>query len=224
MGVQRSGTNTLFRSLVAAPGVTGFNEDDPLVFEDGALRPEPTLRPLLHDSAPVVIKPISETKWRSVASVLDEFAAYELRVPWIYRDPVDCYASHIARWKGFRGKPEAFAIQWRDRNQSVLDALETHGESIAIVRYADLCGDPRVFRSLAAFVGVDGRNRFGRVRTHGDDTISDAHIQVIRSLTNPVWSVLEVNRRFVGEPMAWMRRHWLRMFPASCEGNLGQTF
>ncbi len=162
MGVQRSGTNALFKSLTSDPAVLGVNESpDSDFFVDVLLRPEPQLRPLLQaHPGPVVLKPISETTRRSVSDVLDEFADYDVVVPWIYRDPVNCFHSHVERWKGFRGRPDAFADHWSRRNRSVLDALERHGDRIAVLRYGDVVADPVVFHDLCGFVGITGSYLF----------------------------------------------------------------
>lgn len=162
MGVQRSGTNALFKSLSSDPAVLGVNEaPDSAFFEEVLLRPEPELRPHLQAwPGPVVLKPISETNRRSVADVLAEFAAYDLRVAWIYRDPVNCFHSHVVRWQGFRDRPEAFAEHWSQRNRSLLEALPEHGERLAVVRYEDLVEDPAVFAELVAWLGIPGSYLF----------------------------------------------------------------
>ena len=169
MGVQRSGTNALFKSLTSDPSVLGVNEaPDSAFFQDVLLRPEPELRPhLLAHDGPVVLKPISETNRRGVADVLDELSAYDPVVPWIYRDPVNCWHSHVERWQGFRDKPAEFAAHWSQRNRLALDALRTHGERIAVVRYEDLIEDPQVFSGLCDWLAVPGSYLFRPDRGRG---------------------------------------------------------
>ena len=169
MGVQRSGTNALFKSLTSDPSVLGVNEaPDSAFFQDVLLRPEPELRPhLLAHAGPVVLKPISETNRRSVAAVLDELAAYDPLVAWIYRDPVHCFQSHVERWQGFRDRAAEFAAHWSERNRLALQALATHGERIAIVRYEDLVEDPQVFAGLCDWLGVPGSYLFRADRGRG---------------------------------------------------------
>jgi len=199
MGVQRSGTNALFKSLTSAPGVLGVNESpDSAFFEDVLLRPEAALRPHLHaHDGPVVLKPISETNRRGVDAVIEELLAYDPVVPWIYRDPVNCFHSHVQRWEGFRGRADAFAAHWSRRNRLALDALARHGDRIAVVRYEDLIADPAVFHALAAFVDVPGSYLFRADRGAGRAT-QPADIQSrIDAGTRSTLDELDAARRFV---------------------------
>ena len=161
MGVQRSGTNALFRSL-SGGAAQAYNEahSSPL-FESMYLRPELQVRQTIAAAGgPVLAKPISETKRRSVRDVFREYARYDLRVAWIYRDPVNCYASHINRWDEYKGRAEAFVQSWCQRNQMALDGLEDAGGRLAIVRYRDLIDDHRLIKQLGDFLGLRGRYRF----------------------------------------------------------------
>ncbi|RME23618.1 MAG: hypothetical protein D6798_13160 [Deltaproteobacteria bacterium] len=208
MGVQRSGTNALFKSLTSAPGVLGVNESpDSAFFENVLLRPEPALRPHLraHDG-PIVLKPISETNRRGVDEVIDELLAHDPVVPWIYRDPVNCFHSHVQRWKGFRGRPQQFAEHWSRRNRLALDALDRHGDRIAIVRYEDLVADPSVFHALADFVGVPGSYLFRADRGLGRNH-QPAEVQAcIDAGTAATVARLDAARRFVARPAPpWVR-------------------
>lgn len=198
MGVQRSGTNALFKSLTSDPTVLGVNEaPDSSFFVDVLLRPEPALRPhLAAHPGVVVLKPISETTRRGVDAVIDELAAYDPRVPWIYRDPVNCYQSHIERWEGFRDRPAEFADHWSRRNALALAALETHGQRIAIVRYEDLIEDPQVFSGLCGWLDVPGAYLFREDRGRGRSTQSADVQRIIDDGTRPVRLALEQARTF----------------------------
>ena len=192
MGVQRSGTNALFSSLERGAR-HAFNEspDSPL-FDDFYLRDAGVVREVLDGcSGVVLVKPISETKRRSVSDVLDEYADYGPSVVWIYRDPVNCYASHIERWTGFRGRPEAFAESWSERNQSVLDALGMHEERITIVRYEDLTRSPAMVVSLGASVGLRIRSKFRRDHRRGRRELSREVTSVIEEGTQGVLQALD---------------------------------
>lgn len=100
MGVQRSGTNALRRSLSLSPGVIAFNEaEDSEYFHNWYLRPEPDIREhLMAVPLPVLFKPISETLRRPLADIIEEYADYDLSVVWIYRDPLNVYYSTAKRW------------------------------------------------------------------------------------------------------------------------------
>jgi len=96
-GVQRSGTGALFYALAEDLGVRVFQESNASEFYLGwNLRSETELRPLLTASAQTVLtKPVNETSRRSVAELLREFTAHETWIVWIYRDPVNVFASTL---------------------------------------------------------------------------------------------------------------------------------
>jgi hypothetical protein len=195
MGVQRSGTNALFKSL--APGANhAFNEsDNSLLFEDFLLRDDEVVRDALEAYSGVVLaKPISETKRRNVVDVLEAYADHALSVVWIYRDPVNCYASHIERWTGFRGQPEAFATSWSARNLSVLEALEAHADRITIVRYEDLTKSPAMVVSLGDVLGLRVRSKFSRDRRNGRAELAKAEVTAIEAGTGSVLNALDQAR------------------------------
>jgi len=199
MGVQRSGTNVLLKSLGSSRRVQSFNEsmDNPL-FSRLNLRPEPEIREVLRGAIrPVLCKPINETTVRGVTDVFTEFADHDMRVIWIYRDPVNTYHSHTHRWTGFRDRPAAFAEHWSRRNLSCLSALPHHGDRIAVVRYEDIVVDPGVLKDLAAFLGTPACYLFRPDRGIGRDRVSRAHQAVIDHATAGVLARLDASRRFV---------------------------
>lgn len=210
MGVQRSGTNALFKSLSSSTEVRAFNESmDSPWFARLDLRPVAQLEALLaEDPRPVVLKPINETKTRSVSEVLDEFGAHDARVAWAYRDPINAYFSHVVRWKGFRGQPEAFARHWAARNRSVLEALQPYGSRIAIVRYEDLAVDAAVLDELSAFLEIPGCYLFRPDRAAGWREVSDEEQELIARETADVLARLDRSRRFDArpEPRMWTNR------------------
>ncbi|MFH1465696.1 MAG: sulfotransferase [Pseudomonadota bacterium] len=214
MGVQRSGTNALFKCLTSGPGVTALNEaPDNAAFEACDLRPEPALRALLQAApGPVVLKPINESKRRPVAAVLEEFAAHELRAVWIFRDPVNCYHSHVVRWEGFRDRPEAFAAAWCARNRSALAALAAHPERLALVRYEDLVADPRVLSDLAAFLGLRGAWLFRADSRAGRQALPPEIQRQLEADTAEVLASLDSARTFRrADPLPpWPARAWAR--------------
>ena len=209
MGVQRSGTTALFRSLRGgAEQVYNEAHNSPL-FEAMYLRPEPQVRQAISGAAgPVLVKPISETKRRSVQALWREYAHHDLRVAWIYRDPVNCYASHIQRWDEFKGDPDAFVEAWCQRNQMALDALASGYENLAIVRYRDLIDDPSVIKKLGNFLGIQGRYRFRADSDRGRSVLTKAVVERIQVGSQPVLEGLQDARSFESRSSrAW--RRWL---------------
>lgn len=202
MGVQRSGTNALFKSLTSSAEVRAFNESmDSPWFHELDLRPEVEVRALLEqDARPVVLKPINETKARSVRDVLHEWRDHDVRVAWAYRDPVNCYHSHVTRWRGFRGQPEAFARHWALRNGSVLDALGEYGARIAVIRYEDLAVDATVLDQLSAFLQVPTCYLFRPDRAAGWRAVPAREQDLIARTTADVLAHLDRQRRFTARP------------------------
>jgi hypothetical protein len=198
MGIQRSGTNALFRALSADPALVSFNESDNGPWYDKMfLRPETELRVHLSSiPGPVLLKPISETKRRSVRAVLDEFEAYRPQVVWIYRDPVNCFYSHTERWSGFVGDPAGFVSHWCHRNQMLLDAVSDFTDQIAVIRYGDLIADPHVFGDLQTKLGVQGRYRFRADRAAGRRDLDRNVQECIDSGCAPTLRELDQARSF----------------------------
>jgi cytochrome P450 len=162
MGVQRSGTTALLESL-SYGGFIAFNESpSDYVYDNFYLRPEPELRSLFHEiPGAILLKPISETFRRSVREVFEEYAAYDLHIVWIYRDPVN--ATHSIELFGFTGRPSTvpeLAEQWKERNQSVLDALPVYPDRLTIVRYEDLAESPSLLVALGRRLGIEAFPHF----------------------------------------------------------------
>src|SRR5437764_7523635 len=125
MGVQRSGTNTLFSSLAGDKTVAAFPEDiDSAFYSQFRLRPLSDLAPLIERAGGrILLKPISETFVRSLAEVAGEFRAYRLRFVWIYRDPVNVlHSMQREKWIPSRDIDQpAQLLAWRKRNQYALE-------------------------------------------------------------------------------------------------------
>jgi hypothetical protein len=159
LGSQRSGTNALRRSLSLDPDVAGYRERESSDFyHDWKLRPEAEIRPLLlRHSRPVLLKPIGSVIHRPVSAILREFAQYPMKAAWIYRDPVNVFASQRERWP-HRGDVDEFCIQWNRVNGSALEI--TADPRVAVVRYEDMLHDGQLFHRLSAVLGVKGENLF----------------------------------------------------------------
>ncbi|HJL19073.1 MAG TPA: sulfotransferase domain-containing protein [Sandaracinaceae bacterium LLY-WYZ-13_1] len=198
MGVQRSGTNALRRSLSLSPSIVAFNEakEDEL-YDDWFLRPEPEIRDLLKAvPLPVLLKPISETLERSLSEVMEEFAAYDLHVVWIYRDPVNVYHSTVTRWP-HKKDVGTFIEQWNARNLGAAEAMDRYGEQITVVRYRDLVKDYLVFRNLCERLGIrQGENLFSRDSRAGYEHQPEEVQQEILSETASAWTKMESLRAF----------------------------
>ena len=213
MGVQRSGTNALFKCLTSSAGVHGYNESPDNAFFAGInLRPEEGLRDLIQQAQRhLVLKPINETTHREVDDVLREFTRHAPRVVWIFRDPVNCYQSHIVQWTGFRDKPVAFAEAWCRRNASALAAYAEHAEELAVVAYEDLVADPAVLKQLCEFLGIPGAYLF-REDSGGGRRVQPPEVQQqIDERCAQILRRLQAARRFRAQPASELERQAQRL-------------
>jgi hypothetical protein len=195
MGVQRSGTSALFFSLAKDDRFNSFNESaDNAFFYNYFLRPERVLGPLLIEiEKPVLLKPISETKRRSLDDVFEEYAAYDVSALYIYRDPVNTYYSSNARW------PEAvepYLEKWIRRNQYLLALHPRFRPRVAVIRYEDLIADPNIFREACDFVGIKGTYSFRADSCRGRKSLPEGIQKQIDQWTQTVLSELDHMRKF----------------------------
>ena len=130
MGVQRSGTDTLLESLSFDKNFNSYNEGDSRAFDNWFLKKEKDLRELMKN--PCIFKAISETgrggdaptdlinstKREKIYDFFYEFSNYKLRIPWIYRNPVNVYYSWHEKWNT---PLDIFLNQWNKRNKIVLN-------------------------------------------------------------------------------------------------------
>lgn len=200
MGVQRSGTTAVFRSLASDQSVTAYDESiDSAVYTKYRLRPLPEIAPLL-DAAPdaVLLKPLSETFYRTLENIAGEYARYALRVVWIYRDPVNVlYSMHRQGWLSLSEIAGAVHLdRWNERNRLALQFATTHPEQIALVRYEDCLVDAQVFRRLTGWLGLKSKPLFRKDSTSGRRNIPAAAQQIIDAATRETLSALDELRTF----------------------------
>ena len=184
LGSQRSGTNVLRQSLSLDPYVQGFNEKkNSELYVGWALRPEPEIRTFLSRCPnTVLLKPIQSVIRRPVADFLAEFDDYNLRVAWIYRDPVAVFRSRGERWS-YKAEAGPFIKEWNRINSSAMDAADPR---MAVVCYDQLTSDPRVFKALCQNLGVKGENLFhsGRTVEEVESSLSEEDVADIRKQTS----------------------------------------
>lgn len=161
LGVQRSGTTALFETLAESPGVVPRHESHwDEIYDNYFLRPEPEIRAFLHAlPGTVLLKPVRETERRTPLQVAEDYRDYDLRIIWLYRDPVNVFASYVQRgWSQVSPvDADTFAIHWVRRN---LDALAASGplrERLLMVSYEDLTSHRSLVMDLAARLGLTVR-------------------------------------------------------------------
>lgn len=199
LGAQRSGTNALRQSLSLDPWVRGFNEHPSnRLYEDWELRPEPEIRGFLRrQRGTVLLKPIKSVIDCPVPDFLAEFAAYQYKVAWIYRDPVEVFASRRKRWS-YLDDVDRFVDEWNRINRSALDA---HDERMAVVNHGDLIASRAVFDDLCGFLGVHGENLFRRAANRPYDQIPAGDVQRIQRATAETYAALDRARTHVPAPV-----------------------
>jgi len=200
MGVQRSGTTTLFNSLARDKNLTSFHESvDNAIYRRYQLRPLREIAPLLN-AAPraVLLKPISETPSRTLEEIATEYAAYDLRVVWIYRDPVNVlYSMQRMGWlPPAQIDAAVHFLDWESRNRLALRFHAQHPAKIAIIRYEDCCTDPQVFRSLCRWLGVAGTSLFRTDRDVGQKNVTRAASEKINAAVGLTLLALDDARIF----------------------------
>jgi hypothetical protein len=217
MGVQRSGTKALFNSLATDKSLTSYNESvDDAIYDRYRLRPLPVIAGLLN-AAPgtVLMKPICETFDRSLEEIFEEYKAFDLRVVWIYRDPVNVLCSmHRKGWLGRAKIDDAgLVVQWERRNRL---ALRFHGQNaakIAIIRYEDCCADPHVFRDLSAWLGVTGASLFRSDSDVGRKRVARAAQQKISAAVALTLLALDDARTFKSRRLFRWKHSFLATLP-----------
>jgi len=208
MGVQRSGTTALFISLAHDPSLWPYLENESDEFYDQYfLRPEREIQPLLLKTpGTLLLKPISESRHRSLADIFNEYAAYDLSIAWIYRDPVNViYSGHAMGWYGLEHY-EYLAQDWSRRNKTVLDGLPHYRERVILVQYCDLIADWTIFRRLCQRLGVTGENKF-RVDSNAGRNLLAAEIQQkIDAIT--AQTMADLNRARTYRPSNLRQKYW----------------
>lgn len=205
MGFQRSGTNALFYSMADDPAVTSFNENRLEVFYESdnmkgfLLKDEPEIREiLLRDEGPALLKPISETNVREIVDVFHEYAAYDLHIPYIYRDPINVFYSWMKKGWASLDNTKDFIAHWNKRNESILEAKPAYPERTPVVRYEDLIDDPFVFFKLCRRLGIKGTYRFKADSSGGYKNVPADAIARIQDGTQERFAQLEALRDLKG--------------------------
>jgi hypothetical protein len=167
MGMQRSGTSALFETLSTDRRLVGHEESpDSPIYDDYFLRPETAIRKVLHSSrSPVLLKPVRETARRTLASVIDEYADYELSILWLYRDPVNVAFSYsVQGWLDTSTAElewialEWVALQWRARNRMVIELPAAYRPKLTVLQYEELVSNGSVLRALKRKLGIRGHS------------------------------------------------------------------
>lgn len=158
MGVQRSGTTALFDILAEASGVSPRQESPgDEIYDDFYLRPETEIRGVLHSlPGTVLLKPVRESERRDPLEVAAEYRDYDLRIVWLYRDPVNVFHSYVRRgWcEDSTAAAYSFALDWCRRNFGGIAAAETLGDRMLVACYDDLTTHRPLVFDLAGRLGL----------------------------------------------------------------------
>lgn len=198
MGVQRSGTTALFDILASAPGVSARQEtagDE--IYDDYFLRPQPEIREILHAfPGTVLLKPVRESERRSPLQVAEEYRDYDLRIVWLYRDPVNVFHSYVRRgW--FEASPAHavwFAKEWSQRNAEAVDSAGPLGKRLLVVCYEDLTANRFFVTALAKLLGLQVGKGLERDSSGGRISLSQEIQSLIDDNTTITRGMLERRR------------------------------
>lgn len=200
MGVQRSGTTALFRSLASDKTLTAVDESiESAIYHRYQLRPLPEIAHVLNGApGTVLLKPVSETFSRTIGSIFEEYEAYSLRVIWIYRDPVNVlYSMHRHGWVPLCEIDSSVNVsEWERRNRSALQSHQERPDKIAILRYEDCLLDPHVFQSLTTWLGLKSNSLFRKDSSSGRKNVPLAAQQKIDAATRDISRALHAARTF----------------------------
>ena len=164
MGMQRSGSTALFDTLRTAPRLISHAESpDGPIYNDYFLRPESAIRHLLRSSGShVLLKPVRESERRTLVSVIDEYADYDLSILWLYRDPVNVVFSYSV--KGWLHATtlalEWVALEWIARNRMLIQLPDAYRPKLTVLRYENLVRDGLVLRAVQRKLGIRGQSKF----------------------------------------------------------------
>lgn len=198
MGMQRSGTTALFETLATASRLVSRNESPgDAIYDDYYLRPEPQIRSFLAAlRVPVLLKPVRESERRPVSQVVEEYRNYDLRILWLYRDPVNVLYSYLR--KGWTTEQSLFinAREWDRRNRELLRDLPAVRDQTSIVRYEDLIGDPATLTALTRSLGLSIRSTLRPDSDAGRSKLPGETQRRIDLLTRSTLRALDEQRSF----------------------------
>lgn len=192
-GHQRSGTTALFKALSQDPSLLGINESsDNEIFRSWNLKPEPDIRDFLQSlDQRLLTKPVNETNTRHLSEIIKEYAAYDLHIIFLYRDPVNVYFSQVMK-RIASGKPVLgffdFGVIWNQRNRMVLEVLDQHHEQISLIKYEDLTHNSRVFDGLCEQLQIEAESTF---RDDSKNGVKYLYPKVREQLTAQTQSVMD---------------------------------
>jgi hypothetical protein len=221
MGVQRSGTTALFNALANAPGVSARHESKgDEIYDDYFLRPEPEIRAVLHSlPGTVLLKPVRESERRTPLEVAEEYCDYDLRIIWLYRDPVNAFHSYVRfGWcEQATGPAFWFAKEWDKRNMEAVGSAKQLGKRLLVVRYEDLTTHRLLVRKVAEVVGLRVSGALGEDSSGGRrslpeelQTIIDDHTLMTRGRLDGLRSIRPTGEESAREGGVVMRlRGWL---------------
>ncbi len=187
MGMQRSGTTALFETLSTARSLVSHAESpDGPIYDHYFLRPESAIRQVLRSSgSPVLLKPVRESERRTLASVIDEYADYDLSILWLYRDPVNVVFSYSVQgwldaglnlnaWQRW----ETIAQQWIARNRLLIQLPAAYRPKLTVLRYEDLVSDGSVLKALKHKLGIRGHAALGHSILRRDSRAGRAQLPI----------------------------------------------
>ncbi len=205
MAMQRSGTTALFETLSTAPSLVSHEESaDSAIYLDYFLRPESETRDVIRSArSSVLLKPVRETERRSLVSVMDEYAGYDLQILWLYRDPVN-----VAHSYGELGWSDvtSVALEWVARNRMAIELPVTYHNKLTVLRYESLISDPRALKFVNRKLGIRACSTLRRDSQAGRTrmpSVTQAQVDAITASTLQDLDRLQIAGRDTGRVAKW---------------------
>lgn len=192
MGYQRSGTNALFKCLSSQAVVSLGETYRSDVYRKWLLRSEKELRlSFARIDKPILLKPISESYVRSMDDVIAEFHAYDLKIVFICRDPVNVYYSNLLHDPLQYGQDiRSFTSLWQQRLRRSICHERFLPSHVIYVRYEDLVSDGSLVDSVARYVDLPATNCLTKDLNAGYTRLSEGDIRFVKQETNDLVEAL----------------------------------
>lgn len=189
LGVQRSGTNAIRRSLENDKLILSINESiSNDFFKDWLLKPKSEYENKINGlhNVTLLLKPVQETRKRNIISIMNDFSEYKTTILWPFRNPINVYYSQ--KIKKDRSVYE-FLNDWINRNSDAIKYSENNN-NIIFIPYEKLINDKEYFASLCVKINVNGKFMFKQDSKKGELNLNNKIKNEITKRTQEIYSKL----------------------------------
>jgi len=173
MGVQRSGTNALRKSLEHDTSIISYNEGIyNIFFEKWLLRPKKSYTEFLTqlNFKTVLLKPVQETRLKKIEEIITGFDIFNCYIIWPFRNPINVYYSQNKKSKR---SIKSFIADWNKRNSDAIDFYINKKDDILFVEYEKLLTDKEYLNNIFKYTNINGKDIFLNDSNAGINTLSN---------------------------------------------------